>query len=174
MMWVAFRAIPHSAARPSSSNMSFSSRATFESSLQPMVILMKIIGLPLDFGSSSAGLIFALLTISLLFLGINLTANCYLVANAIARNDFLFPFAGFYLSLFWSILKCVVNLVLVSGVPVIFIAHLVTGRWLSVWNSLIRIQDEMKLTREFYRSCFNICLAAISLLCLVIIDRSFL
>ena len=148
--------------------MSLSNRAKFESSLQPMVILMKIIGLPLDLGSSSASLIFALLTISFSLFAVNLTANCYLVANAIANNTMFMRF-GFYLGVFFPILKSFVNFALVSGVPMIFVAHLVTGRWLSVWNSLIRIQDEMQLSKEFHRSCFNICLVAILLLCLVLI-----
>ena len=136
------------------------STAKFRSSLKPIVILMKMLGLPLDLGSSSAGLLFVLIAFSFIILVINITSHGYLLWKYahdkifFKRNDF----GAFHL------VKCVINFLLVSGVPVIFVVHLLTGRWSTVWNFLIRIQNVMQLNKQFYRWIFNVCIIMIIVL----------
>lgn len=57
---------------------------------------------------------------------------------------------------------------LVSGVQLIFMAHLfVTKKWKNLWLNLIKIQHEMKLPEKFFKKCRNRCYLALLLLFLV-------
>lgn len=153
------------------------------STFKPFVVLMKLFGLPLD----NDGRIYKCLSsrwilsiycalssiLNLAITGVmtGLTIECrWTIIVELARNlQFKTPYwrelCRLLLSNLAQVLSC--HLVL-SGVPTIFVIHVYATRsWKNLWINFLKIQEDMKLSRDFNRKCKTRCYFSLILLILV-------
>lgn len=154
----------------------------FSWSLKPMLYLLGIFGIRLDFTSPATNtaikLIFSI-TLCFVLLIVNfadfalLAFLCLIIvppsiANMVQALKMLSNEMGDEVArmTIMSSVTAFVQRAMVFFVPVIFIKRR-TGKWKSLWLTLLKIQVELELSETFYQNCRRRCYVALGLLFLV-------
>ena len=149
-----------------------SEQRSFEASLSPILIAAMPMGFRLNSRNKSGILpviawTFLLGNIVIHGLLTSVIVPQYLTAFLFYKNYTDLPSTFVRIDLI-HLIQFLLRIIVMIAVPAVFTIRLyATGRWMTLWSTLLEIQPAMDLSRQFYRQCRNCSLASLSLLVLV-------